>query len=131
MSHDTEGLAAWWLHKASQEASAVVPKAAEYGATDLRDIGRDLADCMGREVTDEEATELGIFFYLRGKVARWVDAVKRGDRPSNDTIYDIGVYCRMAQRNRDVGSWPGVVDIKTGEEVKIGKLIQERSDFEC
>jgi hypothetical protein len=101
-------LTAWWMNKASEETSAVVPKAVEYGATDLRDIGRDLADCMGRVVTDEEATELGIFFYLRGKLSRWVDAVKRGDRPSDDTIYDIGVYCRMAQRNRDVGGWPGL-----------------------
>ncbi|QNJ57671.1 hypothetical protein SEA_KEANU_66 [Streptomyces phage Keanu] len=101
-------LTSWWMDKASEETSAVVPKAVEYGATDLRDIGRDLADCMGREVTDEEATELGIFFYLRGKLSRWVDAVKRGDRPSDDTIYDIGVYCRMAQRNRDAGGWPGL-----------------------
>lgn len=107
--HDLEAaLTAWWMDKAEQETRAVVPKAVEYGATDLRDIGRDLADCMGREVTDEEATELGIFFYLRGKLSRWVDAVKRGDRPSDDTIYDIGVYCRMAQRNRDVGNWPGL-----------------------
>lgn len=101
-------LTSWWMDKAAQETSAVVPKAVEYGATDLRDIGKDLADCMGREVTDEEATELGIFFYLRGKLSRWVDAVKRGDRPSDDTIYDIGVYCRMAQRNRDAGGWPGL-----------------------
>lgn len=99
-------LTAWWMDKAEQETRAVVPKAVEYGATDLRDIGRDLAECMGRKVTDEEAAELGIFFYLRGKLSRWVDAVKRGDRPSDDTIYDIGVYCRMAQRNRDVGGWP-------------------------
>lgn len=101
-------LTAWWMDKAEEETRAVVPKAVEYGATDLRDIGRDLADCMGRTVTDEEATELGIFFYLRGKLSRWVDAVKRGDRPSDDTIYDIGVYCRMAQRNRDAGGWPGL-----------------------
>lgn len=101
-------LTGWWMDKANEEASAVVPKAVEYGATDLRDIGRDLADCMGRTVTDQEATELGIFFYLRGKLSRWVDAVKRGDRPSDDTIYDIGVYCRMAQRNRDAGGWPGL-----------------------
>jgi hypothetical protein len=32
--------------------------------------------------------------------------VLRGDRPSDDTPYDIGVYVRMAQRVRDVGGWP-------------------------
>jgi hypothetical protein len=103
-----KALGDWWLDKAKDEVERVVPKAIEYGSTDLRDIGRDLAECMGREVTDEEATELGIFFYLRGKMSRWIDAVKRGDRPSDDTIYDVGVYCRMAQRNRDAGGWPGV-----------------------
>lgn len=102
-----EQLASWWHARAQNEIDRTVPKAAEYGSTDLRDIGRDLADCMGRDVTNEEATELGIFFYLRGKLSRWVDAIKRGDRVSDDTIFDIGVYCRMAQRNRDVGGWPG------------------------
>lgn len=105
----------WWLGQAEDEIKRTVPKAVEYGATDLVDIGRDLARCMGRTVTDEEAAELGIFFYLRGKMSRWVDAVARGDRVSDDTLFDIGVYVRMAQRVRSHGGWPG---LKQREDAK-------------
>lgn len=99
-------LADWWNAQADAEIEMVVSKAIEYGATDLRDIGRDLAECMGRTVSDEEAVELGIYFYVRGKLSRWTDAVKRGDRVSDDTLKDIGVYVRMTQRTRLVGGWP-------------------------
>lgn len=98
----------WWLDQAEGEIKRTVPKVVEYGATDLVDIGRDLARCMGRTVTDEEAAELGIFFYLRGKMSRWVDAVARGDRVSDDTLFDLGVYVRMTQRVRSHGGWPGI-----------------------
>lgn len=101
-------LTTWWVELAAQEADKVVPKAVEYGATDLIDIGHDLARTAGRDVTDEEASEMGVYFYLRGKLARWTDALIRGDRPSDDTLHDLGVYVRMAQRIREVGSWPGV-----------------------
>jgi hypothetical protein len=96
----------WWLGLAQTEVDRTVPKAVEYGSTDLTDIGHDLARTMGREVTDEEAAELGVFFYLRGKVARWVSAVMDGRRVSDDTLFDIGVYVRMAQRIRTAGGWP-------------------------
>lgn len=98
----------WWVELATQEADKVVPKAVEYGALDLIQIGQDLALCAGREVTDEEAAEMGVYFYLRGKLARWTDAVITGRRVSDDTLHDIGVYVRMAQRIRAKGSWPGV-----------------------
>lgn len=98
----------WWRDLATAEIERTVPKAIEYSSTDLTDIGHDLARCMGREVDDEEAAELGVFFYLRGKVARWVGAVINGERVSDDTLFDIGVYVRMAQRIRLTGNWPGV-----------------------
>ena len=107
-SNLAEGLRQWWLGQAENEIKRTVPKAVEYGATDLVDIGRDLARCMGRTVSDEEAAELGIFFYLRGKMSRWVDAVARGERVSDDTMFDLGVYVRMAQRVRSHGGWPGI-----------------------
>lgn len=96
----------WWVEKAKDEAEAVVPKAVEYGADDLVVIGRELALLMGREVDDEEATELGIYFYELGKMARWRSAIREGRRVSDDTLHDVGVYIRMAQRNREVGGWP-------------------------
>lgn len=98
----------WWIDLAKQELGRLMPKVHEYGATDLRDIGHTLARTAGRVVDDEEAAELGIYFYLVGKMSRWTDAVARGERPSDDTLHDIGVYVRMAQRIRVAGGWPGV-----------------------
>lgn len=97
----------WWMGVAEREIEAVVPKAVEYGATDLVDIGSTLARTMGREgMSDGEKAELGIYFYLIGKMARWSDAIKENRRVSDDTLHDIGVYVRMAQRVRAVGGWP-------------------------
>lgn len=98
----------WWIEQAKQEVEAVAPKAVEYGASDLAEIGRTMGQAMGRngDVSDEEATELGIYFYMLGKMARWTAAVKEGRRVSDDTILDIGIYNKMVQRNRAVGGWP-------------------------
>lgn len=100
-------LAEWWRDKAEGEIAPTVDKAVEYGSTDLIDIGMMLGRTMGRAVNEEEAAELGVFFYLIGKIARWQSAIQRGERPSDDTLFDIGVYVRMAQRIRDSGGWPG------------------------
>jgi len=108
-------LTAWWLELAHTEIRRTVPKAVEYGSTDLADIGRELARIAGREVADDEAAELGIFFYIRGKLARWSDAIARGERPSDDTLFDLGVYVRMAQRVRQAGGWPGTAQ-REGQE---------------
>lgn len=100
-------LRGWWYDTADKEIGQTVKKAIEYGSTDLIDIGLMLARTMKRTVTEEEAAELGIFFYLIGKLARWQSAIERGDRPSDDTLMDLGVYVRMAQRVRSAGGWPG------------------------
>lgn len=97
----------WWLENARQAIEAVAPKAAEYGSTDLAELGRDLAMLMNRDgMTHEELTELGIYMYMLGKFSRWRDAIKDGRRVSLDTIYDIKIYATMAERNRAVGGWP-------------------------
>lgn len=106
----TDELSNWWNKKASEEIDMVVSKAVEYGghgaALDLIQIGQNLALTAGRRVHNEEATELGIYFYIVGKVARWTAALVEGRRVSDDTILDLGIYTRMAARNRDVGGWP-------------------------
>lgn len=100
-------LSSWWRQQAEDEIARTAPKAAEYGSRDLIEIGRDLARAMGLgEIHDQWAAELGIYFYLRGKLARWTEAVVRGETPSDDTLFDIGVYVRMAQRVRAAGGWP-------------------------
>ncbi len=103
-----QALIDWWMGKAADEAERTIPKAVEYGSTDLIDIGRNLARLSGREVTDAEAAELGVFFYLEGKFARWRSAIIEQRPVSDDTMFDIGVYVRMAQRIRESGGWPGV-----------------------
>jgi len=103
-----KALTDWWVQRAEAEARAVVPKAVEYGSNSLMQLGHTIAQMQHREVNDEEALELGCWINAVQKLGRWTDAVMRGDRPSDDSIYDLGVYCRMAQRIRDAGSWPGV-----------------------
>jgi hypothetical protein len=100
-------LAHWWRTTAEAEIEQTVAKAIEYGATDLIDIGRSLARVAGQELDDQQAAEWGVFFYLEGKLSRWRSAMERGDVPSFDTLLDIGVYARMAQRIRMTGGWPG------------------------
>ena len=106
-----DALKEWWMKTASQDVHNLAPKANEYGgvgpAHDLTAIGQTLARIAGKgEVSDSYATELGIFFYLRGKIARWETAVLSGYTPSDDTLLDIAVYAMMARRNRDAGGWP-------------------------
>lgn len=97
----------WWLNKAHQEIEAVAPKAVEYGSNSMIEVGRTMARLQHRrEVPDDEAIEMACMFYIAGKLGRWVDAVAEGKRPSVDTIYDINIYAKMAQRVRDVGGWP-------------------------
>jgi hypothetical protein len=102
----------WWMDLARIEVDAVVAKAIEYGATDLRDLGLQILEMAGRRgpnpTDDGYATEIGIAFYAIGKMARIAAAVKEGRRPSLDSWSDLGVYARMAQRVRVAGAWPGV-----------------------
>lgn len=103
-----EGITEWWLERAAEEAKAVVPKAIAYGSNSLMQLGRKMAQLQGREVSDDEALELGCWANLVQKVERMTDSVMRGERCSDDTVYDVGVYIKMVQRIRDAGSWPGV-----------------------
>lgn len=108
----------WWMTKAEVEVQRTVPKAIEYGAYDLTRLGRTMVDVMNhraresgqdpREFTDAEVAELGVYFYVEGKLGRWYDAILNGRQVSDDTLFDIGVYIRMAQRIREAGGWPGV-----------------------
>lgn len=111
-------LRGWWEQTAHDEVAQLVSKMAEYGglsrATDLTEIGRDLvAAGVGKgpltssgAVQEGWLQELGIYFYVRGKFARWQAAVIEGRPVSDDTLLDIGIYVRMAQRVRQAGGWP-------------------------
>lgn len=101
-----DALQDWWMEQARQEVEAVAPKAVEYGSRDLTDMGHAVASITGREMTDAEATEFGIYWYALGKMARWTAAWREGRMVSDDTLLDLGTYIKMAQRVRAVGGWP-------------------------
>lgn len=102
-----EDLHTWWMDKAGDEANRVIVKAVEYGNNSMVEVGHQLAKMQGRKVDDAEAAEMACYFYIVGKIGRWSDSLARGERVSDDTLYDVGVYVRMAQRIRDAGGWPG------------------------
>lgn len=95
----------WWMKQAEEHADMVTPKMAEYGSRDLVEIGREFAALAGREGLDDTvAYEVGVLFYLRGKVARWSAAVGRGEQVSQDTLDDIVAYSMMVLHNREEGN---------------------------
>jgi hypothetical protein len=108
---DFNALKDWWVDNAAAAADATIPKAIAYSSQDLADIGYTMAGMLGLKATSiEEATEIGLLFYLQGKLSRWIGAVKEGRRPSDDTLFDGMVYFTMAIRNRAVGGWPFAPD---------------------
>lgn len=107
-------LVEWWMDIAHKEAQDAQTKSDEYGgrgkAVDLIELGHQLAMNMGIEdLFDSEKIELGIYFYVQGKIARWSAAIREGRRVSDDTLKDLSTYVRMVQRTRAVGNWPNAV----------------------
>lgn len=104
--HDSP-LRQWWTDTAMDEAERTIAKMEEYGSLDLVHIGRAIWDMCGRtsRLTDAAAMELGVLFYLYGKIQRAMSAAK-ADRPvSDDTWFDMHVYAKMAEAAR-AGVWP-------------------------
>lgn len=98
-------LSEWWLKTATEEVRRTVPKSVQYGSYDLHLIGKVLGAVIGRKLTSAEAEELGVAFYALGKIARIMSAYRDGHSPQDDDWFDLGVYARMAQRIREVGTW--------------------------
>lgn len=98
----------WWAKQAESDVDMVAGKAVAYGSNSLTQLGRKLAQLQGREVTTEEAQELGCWINLVQKIERLTDSVMRGERASDDSITDAICYLVMTRRIRERGSWPGV-----------------------
>ena len=100
----------WWMHDAFAEALATAPKAEEYGSTELAEAGHVLSSLLAHPIesptSDAAAMETQIFQYVLGKIGRWTAAMRRGERVSDDTLFDIGVYVRMVHKIRQTGEWP-------------------------
>lgn len=110
----TSELAEWWRAAAESEIDQTVAKALEYSGVggglplDLVNLGQQMAQLQSPErvYTDAEYAEIGIYFYLVGKMGRWGSAIREGRPVSDDTLLDMRVYTRMVQRIREKGQWP-------------------------
>jgi hypothetical protein len=90
----------WWTQHASDEVDAMLKKLDEYGAGDLYEIGYQIAKVAQREVTREQAYELGVMFYAVGKMQRIISAAEQSREASTDTWHDLAVYSKMVLANR-------------------------------
>lgn len=110
LTDDPDETVVWWILQAFEEAKATITKAREYGSDELIYAGRITGQIHSRHtegaLTDAQAAELMIYFYVLGKMGRWTAAMRRGDFVSDDTLLDIGIYTRMVQRLRTTGQWP-------------------------
>lgn len=99
--------AQWWQKAAADDAEDFSAKADEYGSADLDLIGQALMLTMDKfpdeARTPQLARELGIAYYLLGKVSRMVGAYADGRVPSDDTWHDASVYSMMGRFNRAGG----------------------------
>lgn len=100
----------WWIHNAFSEAIATAPKAEEYGSAELAEAGHVLSSLLAIPIesptSDAAAMETQIFQYVLGKIGRWTAAMRRGERVSDDTLFDIGIYVKMVLKIRETGEWP-------------------------
>lgn len=99
-----------WREMSEDEIRRTIPKAAEYGQQSLVDLGAVLYRHSGRDpkdTTDATLMEEAVWFYLNGKIQRWNDAAHGGRAVSEDTIFDIIIYARMALTIRKTGTWVG------------------------
>jgi hypothetical protein len=105
-THGLDDLFVWWMEQAAEEARKLSPKAKEYGSYDLELMGQALGEMTGQDSTVAHNMEQAIVFYLLGKIARAVSAVRSGHGASDDTFIDIAIYARMVLYIREHGRWP-------------------------
>lgn len=106
ISIEVASITGWWRTVAEADLQACLPKLAEYGSNDLVEIGRDLCALAGWENPSEQVmAEVGVWFYLRGKIGRTMEALIHHRLPSDDTVHDITVYSMMIRRIRRTGQW--------------------------
>lgn len=98
----------WWRTLPDQELPDLMKKVTDYSAYDLELIGRVLADTLGQPNLEPGIyQELGCWFYLLGKIARAMGAIREGRTPSYDTALDTRIYATMIMRIKTAGGWPG------------------------
>jgi hypothetical protein len=107
----------WWMTTAYEDFMQKAPKVDEYGAHDLEIMGAILMVMVYKHHLDllreaeqatklPVATELAVWFYILGKVARLVSDYMAGRSGKPDTWHDITFYSMMARRIQETGRWP-------------------------
>lgn len=94
----------------SRDMAALKEKALEYGAADLKIMGKAMESLLPDSGLDAESMrraglEMAIGFYAMGKAARLYGAWEKGREPSEDTWHDLGIYAYMARIVREQGKW--------------------------
>jgi hypothetical protein len=87
----------WWMDTTRRDADGYIKKAEEYGSYDLHVTGEVLLHAMKNPPKGVDPREVGVVFYLLGKIARAVSAYEDGRTPSDDTWHDVVVYAMMAR----------------------------------
>jgi hypothetical protein len=95
----------WWKEQTEAELTMLLPKVSSYGAVDLEIIGHAMAGIAGLELTVSQTEQMGIAFYLLGKVTRILSSLQAGQQPNPDSWTDAAVYARMGLRANENGSW--------------------------
>lgn len=95
----------WWIEHATTEVDGMLAKMDEYGAGDLYKIGETFMSMTWHghaavDIDSQRHYELGVLFYLVGKVQRLLSAAERGRPASDDTWHDIAVYAKMVLATR-------------------------------
>jgi hypothetical protein len=91
----------WWREHAADESTNMIAKLDEYGTGDLHEIGVRLAEmAKWTNPTRQQTYELGVMFYLIGKMQRVITASHLERDASDDTWHDIAVYAKMVLANR-------------------------------
>jgi hypothetical protein len=92
----------WWLEHAEFEIDGMLAKLMEYGTGDLHEIGRQLMEvgAAGDLDNPQQCYELGVLFYVVGKVQRALTAARLGLPASTDTWHDLAVYAKMVLAGR-------------------------------
>ncbi len=91
----------WWREVTDDDLCRYLAKRTEYGSFDLSILGDVLQRTMDDEALKIDANEeIGITFYMLGKLARVLSAYKEGRVPSDDTWDDLAIYAMMGRMAR-------------------------------
>jgi hypothetical protein len=103
------------MAQTAAELEAMIPKAIEYGAHDLKVMGAAMLQMLGPEAYDKvdksgvdlltHGQLMAVAFYELGKVARAFGSLLQGEIPKSDTSFDGRIYWIMFDQLIETGEW--------------------------